>query len=210
MTIAINCINPVDPNGEDCQTGELTNHLLKEEMVASSLDQLHERAIKYAQAGVSENFLDLGKVLRQIRDHAEGAEQFKTTYEACGLSRRHAYYLVSISETWDGQGVPRTKLEEIGFTKLFMLAKHVTKENRAELLDAAETMTTAQLTKHLAGGKPLVDARIVVFRLSKAQYKEFEAGALAMGAQHHPKRAGSLVGVEQAMLKALKLAKSKV
>jgi hypothetical protein len=88
----------------------------------------------------------------------------------------------------------------IGWTKLALLAEHITSANSDQLLDLAETSTVRELTLLLRDELPVPGERCVVLYLGPVHYKTFENAVLAYGGK---KVGRGLVDKEDALLKAL-------
>jgi hypothetical protein len=86
-------------------------------------------------ADVEDNFLDLGKTLRQLLDRDPDA--FAQVRRKSNLGRRKAYYLVEVSRIFDPLPIARSRLKTIGWTKLQLLGKQIDKGNAQELLELA-------------------------------------------------------------------------
>ena len=163
--------------------------------VALSDTELYARAKDLAK-DFDDNFLELGKTLAQLT-----SDSFRKMYQSTNLGRRKAYYLVEIWDKFHGLPVPKAKLKEVGWTKLTLLAKHVTKENAAELLDVALGLSNKQLGAYLAGKKVEDNARCVLMYFSPKQYAVLEKTILANGGE---KNGRGLTNKEEALIKALR------
>ena len=90
--------------------------------MALSTEDLYDKA-KYLSGDVQDNFLELGRSLRQLLDR--DPELFKKIVQKTKLGRRKAYCLVEVSRIFDPLTVPRSRLRKIGWTKLQLIGKHV-------------------------------------------------------------------------------------
>lgn len=88
------------------------------------------------EARIEERFLELARALRALQESDPAA--FAQVVATSAIGRRRAYYLVSVSRAFDGLPVADERLEQIGWTKLAILAPHVGVKNVGELLDLAE------------------------------------------------------------------------
>src|SRR5271166_1279646 len=163
-----------------------------------STEEIYEKALSMAK-NVEDNFLDLGRQLRQLQDREP--ELFQKIVEQSDLGRRKAYYLVEVSRTFDPLPISRNRLKKIGWTKLQLLAKQITKDNAQELLALAEENTTKQLEKLMRGEKPIDNAHCMLMYFSPKQYKVVEEAMLANGGV---KSGRGVVGKEEALVRALK------
>jgi hypothetical protein len=165
-----------------------------------SIEDLYDRVLSLS-ADVEDNFLELGRSLRQLQDR--DPDLFQQVAKKENLKRRKAYYLVEVSRTFDKAPVPRSRLRKIGWTKLQLIGKHVTPHNLDDLLQLAESVNSKELERQMRGEKPLGDAHCVVMYFSPKQYAEFKAALLKNGAK--PSGRG-MVDKEKALINALRKA----
>jgi hypothetical protein len=149
-----------------------------EESMALSTEDLYDKALGLA-GNVEDNFLDLGKSLRQLFDR--DPDLFKRALDKSNLGSRKAYYLVNISRWFDGAPVGRARLRKIGWTKLQVIGPHVENQNLEELLQLAENNTTAQLKMLVKGEQPVNNAHCVLMYFSPQQYEQLEESLLKHG-----------------------------
>ena len=164
------------------------------------IEELYDKALGLS-ADVEDNFLELGRSLRQLLDR--DPDLFRQLVKKGNLGRRKAYYLVEVSRIFDPLPVPRSRLRKIGWTKLQLIGKHVTPENLDELLTLAESTNSKELERQMRGEKPMKNARCVIMYFSPKQYAEFEEALLKNGAK--PSGRG-IVGKEEALINALRKA----
>lgn len=110
--------------------------------------QMVDKVLQMSSA-VDENFLELARTLRELQDTDN--DEFLRAVKNAGLSRRKAYYLVSIDRVFSTIPVPKLRLKKIGWTKLNVLTAHINKSNYADMLKAAEQYTAKELEAHLSG-----------------------------------------------------------
>ena len=166
--------------------------------MAVSDEQLFESALGLAK-NIDDTFLDLGKQLAMLHDRDR--RLFSKLVTKSGLGSRKAYYLVEIHRAFYGLGVSRTRLKKIGWTKLQVIAKKVTKHNVDELLDLCESHTARQLAVLLRGEKPITNAHCVLMYFTPKQYAELE-DALK---EHGAKKAGrGLLDKEDALIRLIR------
>jgi len=165
-----------------------------------SIEDLYDRVLALS-ADVEDNFLELGRSLRQLQ-HRD-PDLFQQVAKKENLKRRKAYYLVEVSRTFDKAPVPRSRLRKIGWTKLQLIGKHVTADNLEELLQLAESTNSKELERQMRGEKPLGNAHCVLMYFSPKQYVEFKAALLKNGAK--PSGRG-MVDKEKALINALRKA----
>ena len=148
--------------------------------MALSTEDLFDKALHQA-GGVNENnFLELGRSLRQLQDR--DPELFKKIVSKTDVGRRKAYYLVEVSRTFDPLPVPRSRLKKISWTKLQLIGKHVKPENLEGLLTLAQKNNAKELQRHLRGQKTLGDnAHCVLMYFSSEDYELVEQMLLKHG-----------------------------
>ena len=143
-----------------------------------STEALYDKA-KSLSGDVEDNFLELGKSLRQLLDRDPNL--FQEIVAKTNLGRRKAYYLVEVSRIFDPLQVPRSRLRKIGWTKLQLIGKHVTQDNLEELLQLAESVNAKELERHMRGEKPLGNAHSVLMYFSPKQYQELADALVKYG-----------------------------
>lgn len=146
--------------------------------MALSTEDLFQKALTLS-GDVEDNFLELGKSLRQLQDR--DSELFHKIVAKTNLGRRKAYYLVEVSRIFDPLPVPRSRLRKIGWTKLQLIGKHVTAGNLEELLELAESINSKELERQMRGEKPLGNAHCVLMYFSPKDYAELEEALLSHG-----------------------------
>ncbi len=178
----------------------------KETVVALKTEDLYDRAIALAE-DVDDNFLELGKALRQLNDR--DPDLFQKVYNKTKVGRRLAYYLVEISRVFDPLPVPRSRLKKIGWTKLQLIGKHVNANNLDDLLELAETNSTKALERQLRGEKPLGNSHCVLMYFSPQDFEELEEALVEHGATRLKIRRGAMQGREEALLHLIRSQKDK-
>ena len=146
--------------------------------MALSTDALYNKALDLS-GNLEDNFPELAKSLRQLMDR--DSDLFKKVVAKSGLGSRKAYYLVNISRWFDNLPVPRSRLRNVGWTKLQIIGPAITGQNWEELIEAAEENSAAQLKSIVKGDKPVKNAHCVLMYLTPAQYSVFEEVLLAHG-----------------------------
>lgn len=141
-------------------------------------EQLAAKAMQMANA-VDEHFLELAKTLRELQD--TDPDEFTRVVNNSGLGKRKAYYLVGIDRTFSKIPVPKLRLKKIGWTKLNVLTRAITKANYADLLKAAETYTAKELEKYVAGQKPEEKKRAFLAYLSPEDYEALQLAFARVG-----------------------------
>ena len=163
-----------------------------------STEDLFDKAMALS-GDVDDNFLELGKALRQLQDR--DPDLFHKIVAKSNLGRRKAYYVVEVSRIFDPLPVPRARLRKIGWTKLQLIAKHVDASNLEDLLKLAESENTKELKRRMKGEKPMGNAHCVLMYFTPKQYAELEAALLKNGATRSGR---GLVDKEEALINALR------
>src|SRR5271166_845755 len=117
-----------------------------------STEEIYEKALSMAK-NVEDNFLDLGRQLRQLQDREP--ELFQKIVEQSDLGRRKAYYLVEVSKTFDPLPISRARLRKLGWTKCQIIGNYVTKDNVEEMVGLAESLPAKQLERQMRGETPV-------------------------------------------------------
>jgi hypothetical protein len=168
-------------------------------MVAANLSELYDKAL-HQSTRVEQTFLELGASLRRLYDRDR--EQYHKVIERSGIGLRKAYYLVSISHKFAKIPVPRARLREIGWTKLQVIAKHLTPQNYGELLTLAEQNKVRDLEALLRGETPKGDnTHCVLMYFTPKQYEIFKERVLKGGAYRSGR---GLLNKEGALIKILR------
>jgi hypothetical protein len=155
---------------------------------------------------VEDNFLELGRTLRQLSDR--DTDLFMQVINKSNIGRRKAYYLVEVSRTFDPLPVPRSRLKKIGWTKLQIIGKHVTPSNIEELLDLAEKTQSKELERQMRGEKPKDNAHCVLMYFSPKDFAELEKALVEHGATRIHNRRGAMQGKEEALLHLIRSRKN--
>jgi len=143
-----------------------------------SIEALYDKAMGLSKEA-EDNFLELGKSLRQLMDR--DPDLFRQIIQKSKLGRRKAYYLVEVSRIFEPLPVPRSRLRKIGWTKLQLIAKHVTPNNLDVLLQLAEDSAAKELERRMRGEKPLGNAHCVLMYFSPKDYAELEDALVKHG-----------------------------
>ena len=124
------------------------------------------------------------------------------------MSRRRLYYLLDVGRLVDRYAISKADAERVGWTKLQIIARHVSIGKQvspneiAEWIALAKQATVRALPGALRGDGPN-PTRGVVFHLTKKERVELKDALLAFGAK--PARRG-LAGKEQALTKIIRAA----
>lgn len=145
----------------------------------------------------NDRFLELAPLLRDLSK--EDQSEFRRLLKASKLGLRKAYYLIEIQDAFEALPATRERLYEIGWTKLSMLAKHITKANCEQLLQLAEENKARDLQMILRGEDPPSETHCLLMYLDPQQFDRFAAVASRFGAQ----RAGKTIHRKEAALMAM-------
>lgn len=167
-------------------------------MTTDTLD-LYTSAMSLA-ASLDENFLDLGRMLRDMQ--TSSPEEFSRFKKKSSLGSRKCYYLIEIDEAFRKLPVGRDRLRRLGWTKARHLTKHITKENYQKLLLLAETNTADHLKRILAANKAdIPKKKAAVFNFEEKELSFVNKVLLRFGAKEAPR---GMLKKEEALLKALR------
>jgi hypothetical protein len=161
-----------------------------------------KKRIKALSARTDDGFLELGRALRRLQEI--DPKSFREAMAAPEIGRRLGYYLVAISAAFDGLPVSDARLDALGWTKLQVLAPHVTADNVGELVELAEQNTAFEL-EGLVKELPREEERCVLLRMTEADYGLFTRTMRAYGAV---KSGRGLANKEAALRKLLAAAVS--
>jgi hypothetical protein len=165
--------------------------------------KIYERAMALADQKKPPS-IELARVLHRMQQCEP--EQFKEFYENSRIKRRTAFYLAEVGKCLEPLGLPSSRLEAIGWSKIQVIAKHLTARNAEKLLKLAEKNTTHGLAALMRKDDPMPDARCVLLRLSPQHYRKFEEAVLQNGGT---KVGRGLRDKERALMKIIgKFAKS--
>jgi hypothetical protein len=148
------------------------------------------------------NFLQLARGLADVRNNAP--DRWGDLIRQSGLNARRAYYLVEMAEhlsRLEAQGVrfDEDRLQRVGWSKLRVIARHLTPRNVGKWLERAERETIRELVARVHGEKPAAKEHVIVLHFTPEQYQAFEEAILANGGT--PKRKGrGLQNKEQALV----------
>jgi hypothetical protein len=171
--------------------------------LALSTEDLYDKATSLS-SNVEDNFLELGKTLRQLLDR--DPQLFQKLVGKDPQKRRKMYYMVEVSRIFDPLPVPRSRLRKIGWTKLQLIGKHVNPDNMEELLELAEANNAKELERHMRGEKPLGNAHVVLMYFSPKEYKELEEALVQNGGTRSGR---GIQNKEKALMNVIRKVRSK-
>ncbi len=150
------------------------------------------------------NFFALAQTLTKLHEREPAA--LRDLPDRSRLSRRRMYYLLQTGELIRARGISKATAEYIGWTKLQMIARHVTNadsspssEEFKQLLALATEHKARDLAEALRG-KKIVHKRVALFYLSTRERTRLNRVLVMYGAKQ---RGGRLTGKESALMKIL-------
>ena len=126
------------------------------------------------------DFIALAAYLREVSE-ASGASVVDTAAEL-GVNKRKALYLVEIAKAIDGLDIHEERFRKIGWTKLMVIAPHLTSETADDLLSAAEKHKVPDLQAVVAGRGPAARRHVMKFDLDDTQHSIVRKALLSYGA----------------------------
>ncbi|WP_439544167.1 hypothetical protein [Hyphomicrobium sp.] len=161
-------------------------------------------AFEVAALEIGDNFMKAARYFREIQDTMP--DKFSYLAKLTGIGLRKAYYLAGIDRKFRNLGIERSRLENIGWTKVRLISDYVNKGNWEELLQLAETSTARELTLKLRKEQTLDGTRCVVLYLTPHEYEVFEEMLLLHGASQVGR---GLRDKEEGLINALRTLKGK-
>lgn len=168
-----------------------------------TLVRLRGKVIQLARAPAL-NFFDLAQLITALHD--ADLSSFGDIPAQTGMSRRRLYYLLAVGRLIKDTGLIKACAEEIGWTKLQIVARHLDDEEQpaGDLLEpclrlARETKAHS-LAEALRRGRAPVRRRAVTFYLSNGAKAELGEALLAFGAT---RRGKGYSGKEKALIKLI-------
>ena len=155
----------------------------------------------YFLAKFEERFLELGSLLRQLQE--KSPKDFKALIAIPQLGKRKGYYLVAVSKAFGDYPHLRQRFMRVGWTRLSMVAPHVTKENVEDALVFAEANTAWAIQQAMKGQKLPIGVRSVLLHFKPEEFTFFGQEIVKHGAT---KTADGFVAKEAALITALKKA----
>ena len=156
-------------------------------------EKLLRKAVELS-ARPEDTFLDLARALTAM--YAQDKALLGRYIAESGIGRRKAYYLLDLGKRLADLGLPDKRFEEIGWTKLQIIGKQLTRRNAETLLAWAEECNAPQLAARVRGEAPSKTHCVLVY-FSPAQYRQFERAILTS----RGKRSGrGLGGKEDAIM----------
>ena len=174
-------------------------------MSSSGLKRLKTKTVEIGQQ-LAVNFFELAKNLAKLHDDDPGS--IGDIPEKTGMSRRRLYYLLDVGQLIAASGLTKIEAEEIGWTKLQIIARHLKLSGpcEAEELDIFLALARKNRARNLAKvltGQTTQVTRIVSFELSPTDRADLNEALVAYGAKVTPR---GLTGKAAALAKMAKVA----
>lgn len=131
-------------------------------------------------ARFNDEFLELAALLHKLQETEP--DDFKALISIPQLGRRKGYYLVEIHRAFGDYKDLSARLHKIGWTKLQIIASHVTPDNLEALLTLADTHTAKNLEAVMRGDQPIISGRSVLLLFTQEQFAVFSKAILDHGA----------------------------
>lgn len=158
----------------------------------------------------SRNFYDLALSLSTL--HEIKSASLEAVKHGSDLKRRTLYYLVNVGQFLRRYHVGKAKAEQIGWTKLQILARylgderHVSTDTLSALLDLVADTKTRDLPLALKGTLPSRPKRTILIRLTANDYKLVAQALLKHGAV---RKGRGLINQEKALMGLVRAALKK-
>ena len=177
-------------------------------MSVRQLNRLKTKAIELARRPAL-NFFELAEYIAVLHDSSPAL--VADLPHQTGMSRRRLYYLLDVGQLIATHKIIKSEAEEIGWTKLQIIARHVKANGGASAKDIRTFFKMARATKahaliEVLRGKESMPARAVMFRLDDAERSELNNTLMAFGAR--PARRG-LKDKEVALMMIIRAAKQR-
>ena len=162
---------------------------LKRRIVARASSGSARTCVRFAQA------IDLAALYG--RDHAE----FRGIIDKGELKRRKAYYLLRVGQLLETGAITQSDAEQIGWSKLVVIADTITVKNAPRLLSLARRKTAQELMRIMRGDDQKPAPHCVLMYFSPRQYRRFTKAMVLHGATSTSR---GLAGKEQAIMRLIR------
>lgn len=132
------------------------------------------------------NFFDLAQTISALHEHDPA--ELSDLAQRAGMSRRRVYYLLRVGELTKACGISKADAEKVGWTKLQIIARHLTESDEKSIENISDQLALACDTK--AHDLPAVlrrrkvpATRAVQFHLTSSAQAEVNMALLAFGAK---------------------------
>jgi hypothetical protein len=173
-------------------------HNVNKQSKEGSMAKKKIKKAEIAATIIGDDFITIARRLREILE--EKPDLFPQVANSLSLGIRKAYHLAEIDRRFHKLGVNRERLRRVGWTKLAILAPHVTTGNVDALLDIAESNTAHEIKRWLRDQPVYDEERCMNLYFSAEQYALIEKVLVEHGAIRSGR---GLVGKEEALVAAL-------
>lgn len=173
-------------------------------MSATTLKRLLSETVQLAQKPAL-NFFELATKLAKL--HESDPSTLRDIPQQTGMSRRRLYYLLEVGRLLSDQQISKPEAEAVGWTKLQIIARHLSRSEGAEgelrqFMKQAIDLPSRSLAQALRG-EAVPDDCAVQFTLDKISKGELDEALLAYGAERSGR---GLIGREEALLRIVRVA----
>lgn len=153
---------------------------------------------------IDQNFVKLSELFFQLR--LKDPQQFQAVVVSADIDKRKAYYMSEIGGHIDRVAIPPSALHDIGWTKVQIIARHLSTDNWEALLELASRHTVRDLKLLMQGIKPMETTKTILLSLSLNDHKRLVAvlikhGASRSGSGHANKETALMKMVDKVMEK---------
>lgn len=152
------------------------------------------------------DFLKVARELRHLQETDPSA--FFARAKELGFNRRKAYYLVQIDREFSNLGADPALLKKVGWTKLGILASHVTRDNWKDLLTRALSVNVPELQALLTETLGPPKSHHLTLRMTDQQKAVFDEALRAFAPAGNAKAPVDKAAVLAAALKVALTAKA--
>ncbi len=147
--------------------------------------QLKKQAIELAGRPAL-NFFELARLISMLHDR--DPISLRNFPKESGMGRRRLYYLLGVGRLIEAHTITKPDAEEVGWTKLQIIARHVTRTGGASAKDIRMFLNMATKTKahslaEVLRGEDAVATRAVMFHLGSDDRVELNYALVAFGAE---------------------------
>lgn len=167
--------------------------------------KLERNAVQYASQSPV-RFYELAGVIVELHDDDTAA--FRPLADRLSTSIRRLFYLLEVGRLISKYGIEQADAERVGWTKLQIIARHLSTADDADEADLWRFIdmalhTTAHALPAALKGRRNAKSRAVVFRLNMGARAELNEALLAFGAKQNGRQ---YAGKERALVKIVRAA----
>ncbi len=134
------------------------------------------------RAALGDGLMVAARLLRDLQ--RDQPADFVRLAEIAGVNRRRAFAMARIGRLFDQRGVPDSRLDQLGWAKLDIIAPHLSDsgDNLEDLLRQAETLRQHELKAYLRGEVFEPDTGTMILNLPSAQDSRLRSLLMQFGA----------------------------